>query len=434
MSEHSRISTVIALRMVLTSVAFETAIAPGMTGRLRPGLGRFAWRQCGRERELLITNVEPVDGWPNARQWEPLADVALIAVVDDLSAESLAELAARIAPAKSQTLAVLLIDRTRPERWLAAIHIGTEWKLIDEVVITGPRLLRLQRHVEHAPQSSTEDRWSRLAGAISRSTLQRLQSLVITQIGCGRTGNLMASHLATMGVQHLRLIDPDRQEAHNQDAAPFMPDAAIGHSKARSLARQLRRFRPQTSVGASRRSILSEAGVSVLHSRRSDMIISCVDNDATRVRVAELAHHDLQTCHLDVATGIQLREDDVREFRADIRLSIPGHSGCVACLGASTDAGDTEDILYRIGAPDESLLRGPRQAWHDLRAGSLLPLNAMAVSAAILLLISLIQADVTRPVWHRLIWTAESGLTTDGGEVAGRQDCSVCGQNSTSGH
>lgn len=418
-----------ANRMVVRFSSFESAIGERLVGRGGIGSGHFTWNYCGRVREVVVQDIELSREWPDAKTWNSLTNHAVIAAVDDLQPSVLAEIVRRIAPQPTQSVAILLVDASNASHWAGVLWLEGQWQSLDEVVVSGPHLLRLVRQPDERPLSDDEDRWTRLAGALgNESLLGRLHQLVVTQFGCGRMGNLMAAQLTTMGVDWMRVSDHDMQQFHNQDAAPLIPDSAVGYRKSAALGRQLHRLRPKVNVAYSTHSILERQGIEFLMHRRPDLCVTCVDDNAARLRAAELCHRELVCCHLDVASHVQRLDDEQTELRADVRLSIPGYSGCVGCLGASDDTAIQQEVLYRLGSPQlEGMLnRGKHQEWTATRSGSLLPLNQTAVGLAGLLIIGLLQGSVSRPVWQRIRWTPESGMIVDGGIVGETDGCAIC--------
>ncbi len=65
---------------------------------------------------------------------------------------------------------------------------------------------------------------------------------------------------------------------------------------------------------------------------------------------------------------------------------------------------------YEVAAPAGALRRGPRQAWFEQRAGSLLTINLVAVNVGIQLWLDLLAGRVTESRWCRLDWNAQGEL------------------------
>jgi molybdopterin/thiamine biosynthesis adenylyltransferase len=263
-------------------------------------------------------------------------------------------------------------------------------------------------------------RWSRTRSALGDAVWQRVRSSTVAMIGCGRNGSAAAMILTMLGVAGIVLIDSDREELHNLDATLGADPEGIGDLKVANRSAALRRLRPDdlevTAIGAS----LLDPGVAE-RLRRVDLIVTCVDEDAPRLAAAMIANR-LGKVHLDIGTGV-LVDRDGRHVGGDIRLLLPGDA-CVQCLGGLADP---ERARYEVAAPPGALRRGPRQAWFQQRAGSLITINLVAVNAAIQLWLDLLAGRVTESRWCRLEWSQR-------GEVQVRQtqptsdECSLCRQ------
>ena len=107
---------------------------------------------------------------------------------------------------------------------------------------------------------------------------QRLRSLHVALVGCGRTGSLVVDALAALGVARLTLIDPDMLELHNLGEMVGRLDDAVGRPKAEALA--------ALAVAARRGTIAVPVVASVRTLRTlfvvkpADLIVSCPDSAA----------------------------------------------------------------------------------------------------------------------------------------------------------
>jgi len=235
-------------------------------------------------------------------------------------------------------------------------------------------------------------------------------------------GSLMAFHLAGLGASRLRLIDRDSLELANLDAMPRLTERDVGRAKVAALAKRLLAFRRDLLVPYAHRSALDLEAQRLMR-RRTDLLVTCVDDDAPRLCASLIAKQTL-TVHLDVATQVTRPAGEPAAIHADIRLLTPDRDGgCVACVGGLADV---EETLYQIAAPAGALRRGEPVAWHQQRAGSLLSINSIAVGVAAQMWIDLLAGDLRSSYWHRLRWRPAAPLETAGGSVSAEPTCRFC--------
>ncbi|GIU73099.1 MAG: hypothetical protein KatS3mg004_0186 [Bryobacteraceae bacterium] len=264
--------------------------------------------------------------------------------------------------------------------------------------------------------------WSRSLGALGERAWRRLASLHVVQIGCGRTGSLMAASLARIGIRNLTLVDPDRLEAHNLGEMDLMRPQQIGDFKVYAAAEELERMAYRLGCDAgSRLSVAPLAEpVSSLKAleaaKRADVLISCVDNETARAAVAVLARLYLKPL-LDVGTAV-LEESGRRHMGADIRLVMPDE--CLLCVGGLNEPGVAMSRL--IAAPEET----SGLDWRRHRAGSLRSLNTVAVGLGLRLLEELAAGRRGTSAWVRVEFEANGLPYLEVRDSRRREQCPLC--------
>jgi len=221
------------------------------------------------------------------------------------------------------------------------------------------------------------ERWSRLIGALGEKTWARMRRWEVCLVGVGRNGSLVVHSLVRMGVRKLSLIDPDLIETHNLDAMDAVGEGDIGKPKALAVADNLKAVNSEVELHPLPVSAFTQEAVIAM--KESDLLISCVDDNAARLFVSMVATCYLKP-HLDIGTGV-FAERSSRFIGADVRLIVPG-DGCLLCIGG---AGDLRESLERLMAAQEGL-ELPHPPWNRQRLGSLRSLNQMAVSEGMRLL------------------------------------------------
>jgi hypothetical protein len=262
---------------------------------------------------------------------------------------------------------------------------------------------------------------SRTRGALGERVADRLRTATVTLVGAGRNGTQMAQQLAALGVGRLRILDPDHLAPENLDGAPGLAEGDVGRTKVEALARLLHAYRSELTLALSGRSTRERAGVDFL-AERSDLLVTCVDDDLPRLLVGLLARQTL-TPHLDVGTRV-VRQGERWELTGDARLLLPTR-GCVVCVGGLADL---PAVVRDLHLPAGALLTRTRQPWHGQRAGSLVTINAMTVGAGVQLWLDLLAGGVRQSHWQRLAWRWGTGLQADGGGVTAEPGCRLCEQ------
>lgn len=376
--------------------------------------------------EALIEDVAVVDTLPTGIDRPPLDDFFVITARHDgkLTAETVLR---RIRPRPSQGVAVLVLDAHDHRFWEGMVFLDETvrplagFRVVGGGMLTVERESRAQSDVGELPRDGA---WSRLCGAVGDPVFGQLRRAEVTQIGVSRIGTLAAQYFSALGVARLRLCDPDRVGEENLDGMPGVSRIALREYKIHAVADMLLLQRPDLSVTCCEHSIL-EPEAAGLFSGRSDLIVTCVDDDAARVAAAVYARRMLVP-HLDLAASVQPGEGDERQIFGDARLFLPGQ-GCALCVPPPSPE-ERERLLYKLVAPRGSLERGEPHDWHEERSGSLITMNAMVVSAGITAWLDLLAGRLRTSLWQRIDWLAGTGLQVRSSAVgADRDSCRFCG-------
>jgi len=257
------------------------------------------------------------------------------------------------------------------------------------------------------------------AGGEVRDAARRLRVVVV---GAGRSGHLLALHLAQSGVRSLSSLivaDGDVLEEGNLDFA-FLPRAALGMPKAEAVALMARALELETDilpvVGTISDCRVADAIVT------ADVVFSCVDRPSARVGVAVLAarHH---VVHVDLAAGASYVDGGGASWGAEVRVHLPGRQPCVACMGEheweaarrELDESDAEEKARR--ATNDSIRERP---------GSAGMMNLAAVSEATLEFWKLLLGRRERSAWFHLDANGDKPDWLNWTGRARRRLCPVC--------
>ncbi len=381
-------------------------------GKLRP------WKDRNR-CEFLVSDVG-IERLPDFQMAHPYTRWIVIRCGEDLRLE---ETWQRLRPRPSQVVAVVLLDPRRMESCQVELFQDGSVQPMGGLDIIGSGMYSLQP-VEGSPAESAVDvtnddnnRYSRLVGALGARVTRQLQSATVTIVGLGRNGSVMASNFAALGVAHLRLIDNDILLPHNLDAMPGLSADSVGKLKTLAVAERLRAFRPNILISQIERT--TQDSLEILQ-RRSDLLVTCVDNDAARFAVSQVAV-GRNMVHLDVATDL-VEQGNATRLIGDIRLIVPG-DGCVCCIGG---VDDQSQALYEYSAPVGAMSRGQRRTWNEQRRGSLVTLNGMIVNTAIQHWLDLLGGSLRTSVWTKLSWPSGQSPHFDTVEWIDGEGCRFC--------
>lgn len=264
------------------------------------------------------------------------------------------------------------------------------------------------------------ERWSRTQGALGEGSWRRLVALRYGVVGCGRNGSLLVQSLASGGVQHLSLVDPDRLEEHNLGEMVGVGEADLGRPKARALAHNLSLSYPWTDPVPIVASVTARRTLTALLG--CDGLFCCADNDGARLATGVLASLYLKPL-LDIGTGVLHPDPYGRpQMGADVRLILPG-DGCLLCWGGVANTAEAHQALTSTQTE-----RGfqSRRDWRMERAGSLRSLNQIAVGLAMRLWEELVAERQRQSLWLRLAFDGEGAPHLQTLPRQGRPDCPLC--------
>ncbi|MEO8497439.1 MAG: ThiF family adenylyltransferase [Planctomycetota bacterium] len=329
---------------------------------------------------LLVDDLRVVSSDPNGSEWPPLASWCVIAMPGGDPPNDPRVWIERLRPSYAQLFTVLLLgfgdDRSGWRGW--TVEQG-EVRPLAGFQLVGPLMLRVG-DIASEGEIFPEDpqRWSRVEGAVG-SGFAQLRRSSVTLIGCSRSGTLAAVMLASLGVRKLSLVDGDKIELHNLDGMFLAAEQDLGRNKAEVIAERLIAFRPNMAISISPHALGSHDAD--FEFGDTDLVVTCVDRDAPRLRAAKLCNHRLIP-HLDIATGVSLDSDGSRQMAADVRLLLPGE-GCIECVGGLRSL---VRAAHELEAVPGAWLPWPVESWESgKRLGSLITLNSTAVGSATVL-------------------------------------------------
>ncbi len=223
----------------------------------------------------------------------------------------------------------------------------------------------------------------------------RLTAARVLIVGVGGLGSPVALYLAAAGVGHITLVDDDRVDLTNLQRQIAHTTARIGQRKVDSAALAMRAINPDIAVEAI--GIRADADLLSELIERSDLVVDCCDNFATRhaVNRACVAYRKPLVSGAAIRFDGQLSVYDLRNDEA------PCYA-CVFPLDAAVE--ETQCSVLGVFAPVVGTI-GTLQAHEALK----------------------LLAGIGTSLAGRLLMFDGLATTFDQVKVARDPDCAVCG-------
>ena len=223
------------------------------------------------------------------------------------------------------------------------------WTLSSGAIVARKALLKTQTSPENIAsadfQEYTDTHYEKTAliegdGFFNRSALvlglevmrTMMHDQVISIVGVGGLGSVVAEHLIHMGFHDINLIDPDVLEMSNLNrvVGAYYEDAQQKLFKVDVVKRHLTHINPKATVLAYKRDVHDKEMESVL--ALSDWLIVATDNHASRLRVQELSVQYFVPL-LSVGVNISVKDGKIEDMSGEV---ITARVGDYLCLPAST--------------------------------------------------------------------------------------------------
>jgi molybdopterin-synthase adenylyltransferase len=154
--------------------------------------------------------------------------------------------------------------------------------------------------------------------------------------------------LVGIGLRKFVLCDPDVIEVSNLSLLPYAFDEDVGRKKVRVAARYVRKMAGEANVKMISDKV-QEAGGSL---RAYDVLFGCVDNDGARLVLNDLSLKYFIP-YIDTGTEIFVEEGRVMEMGGQVRVVVPGVTGCLECA----EAIDHEQAAFAMLSPEDISMR-----------------------------------------------------------------------------
>src|SRR5947209_4807290 len=222
------------------------------------------------------------------------------------------------------------------------------WTLSSGSIIPRSALLKTQTSREHIASAdfreyadekyektavtSAEGFFNRSASVLGLDVMRKIMhDQVISIVGVGGLGSIVAEHLIHMGFHEINLIDPDVLEMSNLNrvVGAYYEDAQQKLYKVDVVKRHLTRINPQATVLACKRDVHDKEVERAL--ALSDWMIVATDNHSSRLRVQELSVQYFVPL-LSVGVNISVKDNKIEDMSGEVIMARVGDWLCLNCL------------------------------------------------------------------------------------------------------
>src|SRR5438105_6102492 len=222
------------------------------------------------------------------------------------------------------------------------------WTFSSGSIVARKALLKTQTSPENIASADfredTDERYEKTAvtggeGFFNRSTLALgldvmrtiMHDQVISIIGVGGLGSVVAEHLIHMGFHEINLIDPDILEMSNLNrvVGAYYEDAEQKRSKVDVVKRHLTHINPKATVLACKKDVHDKETESLL--ALSDWMIVATDNHSSRLRTQELSVKYFVPL-LSVGVNITVKDNNIEDMSGEVITARVGDYLCLNCL------------------------------------------------------------------------------------------------------
>jgi molybdopterin/thiamine biosynthesis adenylyltransferase len=208
---------------------------------------------------------------------------------------------------------------------------------------------------------------------------------VITIVGVGGIGSIIAEHLVHMGFQHINLIDFDKVEFSNLNrlVGAKYTDAIEGNNKVDVVKRHITEINPKIVVNAYNSSIVDGNFDKLIAT--SDFIFMTTDNYFSCVNLQILCEK-YYTPFISAATNILVEDGKISDMRGEIILVRIGNGFCLECINRI----DKMELQYETATDEQKrqLVQKGYVKGMDVHAPAVKTLNSYVATKAVDVLVN----------------------------------------------
>jgi molybdopterin/thiamine biosynthesis adenylyltransferase len=203
---------------------------------------------------------------------------------------------------------------------------------VENIASSSMRVDEQQERQEKKVLAETEGMFSRSVLALGLETLRSMMhGQVVSIVGVGGLGSIVAEHLIHMGFHEINLIDPDVLEMSNLNrvVGAYYEDAQQRRPKVEVVRRHLSKINPQATVRAYQKDVYEREMEGVL--ALSDWLIVATDNHSSRLRAQELSVQYFVPL-LSLGVNISVKDGKLEDMSGEVITARVGDYLCLQCL------------------------------------------------------------------------------------------------------
>ncbi|MFX1299403.1 MAG: ThiF family adenylyltransferase [Promethearchaeota archaeon] len=160
---------------------------------------------------------------------------------------------------------------------------------------------------------------------VGEKGLQRIQKSKVAVIGIGGLGSISATKLVTLGIEQLRIVDPDVVDATNLQRQFLYREKDIGKPKVHLAARRLQPLNPEVTIEPIEVQLTKDTVNDLI--KDMDVIIDGLDHFATRYILNDAC------CRNNVPYIFA----GALEATGNLTTILPGKTACLECIYGGVD-------------------------------------------------------------------------------------------------
>ena len=214
-------------------------------------------------------------------------------------------------------------------RWMPVVHLLSPGETLErwgsEIVV---------EPVAHMADHGFEQRNERLVGLVGQDPARRLAAARVAVIGNSGTGSPAVELVARAGIQHLVVVDPEREarsnleRMHGSKASDFT-SGQLPPYKVEVMRRMVHEIDPAIEIVPIVGNLLDDLVLD--HVLTCDVVVNCTDSHHSRAFLSHLANHYLLPC-LDLGVAMDGANGRVTLQNIEVTRFWPGDP-CAFCRG-----------------------------------------------------------------------------------------------------
>ncbi len=263
--------------------------------------------------------------------------------------------------------------------------------------------------------------------ALGLKTLKSITSnQIITIVGVGGTGSVVAESLVHMGFSHINLIDNDKLEISNMNriVGAYYQDAVQNRYKVDAISEHLLKINPILKVNTYKNDVYDDVIEPVLAA--SNWIIMATDNHSSRFRAQNIAFK-YYVPYISLGVNITVEDGIITDESGEIITVRMGDRVCLKCLKRINDISVAQEREEQSGEIAKKLVEKGYVTGMDIKEPAVKTLNSIIGQMTVDILVN----QYTKRVKHQSIVVYERNITPsiyeDRESIATRyMKCDIC--------